>query len=115
MGLNAGISTRNRNDYSLYNIGVTYSYAINGDYMSTGWLFKPFLNYAYYKDKSFNHTSTGVSAGILFTYKWLWDSGINLQLGFGPQYASVNSGGWADDDGSKGMLLAGEFALGYAF
>ena len=120
IGVSLGKNTRNTYDYNIYNANVTLSYALNGDYMSSGWLLKPFIGMASFEQKYDDifedaYTTKGVTAGLLFTYKWLWDSGLNVQLGFGPQYASVNSDDWGDDDGNSGLLLAGEFGLGYSF
>lgn len=115
IGVSLGKNTNNTDDYNIFNADVTLSYALNGDYMSSGWLLKPFIGMASFEQKEDANTTKGVAAGMLFTYKWLWDSGLNVQLGFGPQYASVKSDNWGDDDGDSGLLLAGEFGLGYSF
>ena len=120
IGVSFGKNTRDTENYNIYNANVTLSYALNGDYMSSGWLLKPFIGMASFEQKYDDmfadaNTTKGVTTGLLFTYKWLWDSGLNVQLGFGPQYASVNSDDWGDDDGNSGLLLAGEFGLGYSF
>ena len=117
IGINIGKSINNNNDDEYYNIGVAYSYALNGDYTSSGWLIKPTIGYAHYKSENNNESDSGVFTSLLFTYKWQWDSGLNLQLGFGPMYYSIKyDNQWDTDDSlNSGISLSGEFGLGYNF
>ncbi|WP_119343670.1 hypothetical protein [Facilibium subflavum] len=97
-------------DTTVANIGVQYSYAVNGNYMSSGWLIKPFAGYAYGKDSG-DSSVGGFMAGAMVSYQWLWDSGFNMQLGVGPMYVS-NKGSMFD---SSGVLPTFEFNIGYSF
>ncbi|MCF6766248.1 hypothetical protein L3V82_10730 [Thiotrichales bacterium 19S3-7] len=110
IGVYGGISTWNSNK-SAYNIGLQYSYALNKNYMSSGWLLKPFIGYMNLKDSD-NSVSNGYNVGLMFTYQWVWKSGLNMQLGFGPSYTSINGGVFAN---THGLLPAFEYNIGLSF
>lgn len=100
---------------SISNVKLVYSRALNGDVMSSGWLAKPFIGVVN-SDFTINGVDdddsdgSGVAAGVTFTYQWMWTSGVNIQLGLGPQFSTV----YAGTNKSKTSLNA-EFLLGYAF
>ncbi len=63
-------------------------------------------------DNSF--TTFGIGAEI--GYQWVWDSGVVLDLGIGPNYTVIS--GQVDDvgfDNTSGILPSMTVALGYAF
>ncbi|MDB2592271.1 hypothetical protein N9Y17_00995 [Gammaproteobacteria bacterium] len=115
IGINAGYQVTDSSK-KMYNVGLTYNYAFNGDYMSTGWIAKPYIAYGYYKNTStFDPMdSNGVAAGATITYKWMSDHGFNWQLGVGAFYSSVKLLSLQDKDGHKGVGLIGEFSMGMA-
>ncbi len=99
------------NDLNGYNIGFVYSYATNGNYMSSGWIIKPFVSYVY-QDIS----KSGVSFGTTFTYKWVWGSGVNLQLGLGPAYSTVKYYGLSGGENNyKSFGVAADMNIGMSF
>ena len=117
IGINAGYQVTDSSK-KMYNVGLTYNYAFNGDYMSTGWIAKPFIAYGYNKDMASSTPdpmdSNGVAVGTTFTYKWMSDNGFNWQLGVGAFYSSIKTLSLQDKDGHKGVGLIGEFSMGMA-
>lgn len=109
-GVFGGVETwSTRHHTQAYNIGAQLSYALNGNYMSDGWLLSPFAGYVYYKEN--NHSATtGFNTGLLASYQWIWNSGFNVQLGIGPAYGSVKTGVTQ----TKGIYPTFAFNLGYA-
>ncbi len=109
VGAYGGVETWATEHATMYNFGGQITYALNGEYMSDGWLLTPFIGYVYYKEN--NHTATnGVSGGVIASYQWIWKSGFNVQLGIGPGYASTKTGAAK----IKGLYPAIAFNLGYA-
>jgi hypothetical protein len=106
----------NSNDKKMYDIGLTYIYAFNGNYMSSGWLAKPFMAYGHqeYKSNPTKSSKSGIAIGTTFSYKWMTDGGFNIQLGIGPYFSTVNYAGIDSKDGHQGIGLVGELSIGLA-
>lgn len=96
-----------------YNIGIQYSYALNGQYMSTGWLVKPFIGYT--STSVGNANAHGPTYGAMIDHQWVFDSGLMIQIGIGPKYFSATNGSDSNSKNIRAYGFAGETNVGYAF
>jgi hypothetical protein len=72
-----------------YSLGLEGNYSLTGDVMSTGWIINPYLQY-YHSNVGVsdddNYTSD-VVGGMNIAHQWVWDEGVNIQLGVGLMYS----------------------------
>ena len=95
-----------------YEVGATMNYALNGEVSSSGWLVNP---YAEYYQSNYNHrkeNSSGVFGANLM-YQWMWDNGLNLQLGGGLVYTTLKQP--LGIGNSENIHPNFDFTLGYSF
>lgn len=73
------------------------------------------LNFGSYKvlEDSYSYSSLGLGATL--GYQWIWDSGITLEVGAGPQYSTTLSNEESTGVDFNGILPRLVFAIGYAF
>jgi hypothetical protein len=78
------------NDDQAYAAGLEGNYSLTGDVMSTGWIINPYVEYFHeyihisYFNLNFENSKIIVGTNIL--HQWVWDEGINIQLGIGILY-----------------------------
>jgi len=105
--------------YSGYAFGLNVNYSLSGDLFSDGWVLNPYVEYARTNyEQPFDASGvrkkkgTGV-VGANMLYEWIWNSGFNVMVGLGLEYAReripVTSMGKSD------FHPTFEFTLGYAF
>ncbi len=115
----------------IYEIGARANFYMGGRRFSNGFVLGPYLSYmpATVTQKSMGRESSGsvsgISAGALASYQWVWSSGINMTAGGGLAYYSLPSDATvASTDGSKekvsvpgftGVLPNIELTMGYVF
>lgn len=56
-----------------------------------------------------------IGIGGTVGYQWIWDSGVSLDLGAGPQYSIIVAEGEDTSEDFSGFLPRLVFAVGYAF
>lgn len=106
-----------------YQIGARANFYLSGPAISDGWFAAPYASFLPMTIKSGNASASwsSFSAGALFGYQWVWESGFNMDVGLGASYYSTASSVTADDGSSlsvpgfSGILPAFEWSVGYAF
>lgn len=95
-----------------FEAGVMMNYALNGEVFSSGWLVSP---YAEYYQSNYNNRKENASGvlGANLMYQWMWDNGINLQLGGGLVYSTLKQP--LGIGGSENIHPNFDFTLGYSF
>ncbi len=123
VGLKGGVETWSKKDHEdfrlRYDVGVTASYAFDGDINKDGWLFHPAVSFlSYNEDPIFvnggwvvQKKSHGVAVSGLFDYQWVSTGGFNVKLGIGPEYYTAKS----PLTKVKGVGLGAELLIGYYF
>jgi hypothetical protein len=92
--------------------GVLMNYALNGEVFSSGWLLNPYAEYYQSNYNSRKQETSGVFGANLM-YQWMWDNGINLQLGGGLAYTTLKLP--LGIGGSENLHPNFDFTLGYSF
>lgn len=80
-----------------------------------GFYVGPSFGFRNFSEKNVDGSISLIGIGGTIGYQWVWDSGVSLDLGAGPQYSIII----AESDGStedfSGFLPRLVFAIGYAF
>ena len=123
------------NEQSSIGVGASYLYSllgtdvngfgVNGEYRfyitnatkpaPEGFYAGPSIGFRTFSEKE---TDSGVSIlgiGGTIGYQWVWDSGVTLELGAGPQYSIIASKDDTTEADFSGFLPRLVFAVGYAF
>jgi hypothetical protein len=98
--------------YTGFETGLTLNYALNGEVFSSGWLINP---YAEYYQSNYNHRKEQSSSvlGTNLMYQWMWDNGLNLQLGGGLVYSTLKQP--LGIGGNENIHPNLNFTVGYSF
>jgi len=102
----------------LWSVGAQAEYAFNGDIMRDGVLLNPYVAYnAAENVNASKYGVSGISAGALVQYQWIWQSGFNVQLGVGAGYSTVKTSSPATEGSGEVNATHGvaSVELGYAF
>ena len=104
-------------DVSAFGIGGAYRYYLTNakKAVPNGLYVNPQVGFTFGSSGDFNYS--GIAIGAEIGYQWVWESGVALDLGIGPNY--VNLGGGDVDsigfDNTDGIFPSATIAIGYAF
>ena len=103
-------------DVSAFGFGGAYRFYFSHakKQVPEGFYINPQANFNFGSVDEFNYTGIGIGAEI--GYQWIWDSGVVLDLGIGPNYITL--GGDTDDidfDNTSGIFPSATLAIGYSF
>ncbi len=95
-----------------WSFGATMTLYLSDPAMNDSWFISPFFQYAIASNG--NLSASGIATGLDLGYWWFFDSGINIALGAGIQYYSIDFS--SIGIGAISSLLPSlKFSIGYAF
>jgi hypothetical protein len=100
---------------SALGIGAAATFSIGHARFTDGWFASPYLGYGHGVAGS-SYVGSTMTAGANFGYWWFWNSGFNVGLGLGAEYAHYVGHIDGIGDGSlAGIVPSGMLQVGYAF
>lgn len=94
-----------------YGGGAKMHYYLTNNALEDSWYVSPSIGFM--PVQTFGSTQSVFSTGTTIGYQWVYNSGFNMNLGFGVQYISISSD--MTDSYLRGIIPAAEFRMGFAF